>query len=92
MPLSFDTDYCYHEQQHRARLESGRKLRVVHLFSGPAPHELQKLIEDAAARVFGTGTAVEVLNLDLLEGFDILADAKFFDILKCTVHDTCATR
>ena len=32
--------------------------------------------------MFGTGIAVEVLNLDLLEGFDILADAKFFDILK----------
>ena len=31
--------------------------------------------------MFGTG-AVEVLNLDLLEGFDILDDAKFFDLLK----------
>ena len=92
MTLNFDTDYSYNEQRHRARLESGAKLRVIHLFSGPAPHELQKEIEDAAARVFGTGTgtrtgigsstAVEVLNLDLLEGFDILADAKFFDILK----------
>ena len=66
MMLNFDTDHSYHEQRHRGRLESGGKLRVVHLFSGPAPHELQKLIEDAAARVFGTGTAVEVLNLDLL--------------------------
>ena len=78
--LSFETDYDRHEQRHHARLASGRKLRVLHLFSGPAPHELQKEIE-AAAALYGAG-AVEVVNLDLLEGFDILDDAKFFDILK----------
>ena len=55
-------------------------MRVLHLFSGPAPHELQKEIE-AAAALYGAG-AVEVVNLDLLEGFDILDDAKFFDLLK----------
>ena len=43
--LNFETDYDRHEQRHRDRLETGRKLRVLHLFSGPAPHELQKEIE-----------------------------------------------